>query len=458
MRPPCQDGVLVSEGMLYWGPWMCGCQLSLYGHICLTPADGSLPAADEQSALLVESAGSKDVAPLAVNSGDWLAYRHDSARSSTTEVAAAAGYQKKWSASVSAHALPTAPIIAANRVFLADRTGMVRSLSDKGKTLWATAVGGAVFFAPTLADGRLYVGAADGRVYALEAVTGRILWSAQIAPTSRWMPVYGKLMSTWPVAGGVAVKDGILYAAAGIAHYDGTYVVALDAVTGSEKWRNDSSGQLSADVDCGISLQGNLSIKGNELQFAGGGGFRVARYDLATGKCLNIPRGQVTSQFATAFYAYFPDYDKYSSLVRNFPNGRTLNYQARYDGVRFTPLAMLSPDTVTRKRGPGATDRAPGVKTDRARPARPQRIAVWQHKPGPRYTSLVLAGDTLVAAGHAPTDASRASLSVISVEDGKVRWLDSLPAVAVKNGIAIDHRKHMVVTLENGQIVYYTPN
>ena len=37
MRPPCQDGVIVAGGHLYWGPWMCGCQLSLYGNIALPP-------------------------------------------------------------------------------------------------------------------------------------------------------------------------------------------------------------------------------------------------------------------------------------------------------------------------------------------------------------------------------------------------------------------------------------
>jgi len=38
MRPPCQDGVIISDGLLLWGPWMCGCQLSVYGHIALAPA------------------------------------------------------------------------------------------------------------------------------------------------------------------------------------------------------------------------------------------------------------------------------------------------------------------------------------------------------------------------------------------------------------------------------------
>ena len=34
-------------------------------------------------------------------------------------------------------------------------------------------------------------------------------------------------VSSWPVAGGTAERDGTLYAAGGIAHYDGTYVVEV---------------------------------------------------------------------------------------------------------------------------------------------------------------------------------------------------------------------------------------
>ncbi len=35
MRPACQDGVVVAHGQLYWGPWMCDCNLSLVGVISL---------------------------------------------------------------------------------------------------------------------------------------------------------------------------------------------------------------------------------------------------------------------------------------------------------------------------------------------------------------------------------------------------------------------------------------
>jgi outer membrane protein assembly factor BamB len=93
---------------------------------------------------------------------------------------------------------------------------------------------------------------------------------------------YGKLHSTWPVAGGVVVDDGVLYAAAGIANYDGTHVYALDAITGKVKWYNDSSGALSAAQE-GVSLQGELSLRDGALCFPGGTMCRTARYDLKTG-------------------------------------------------------------------------------------------------------------------------------------------------------------------------------
>jgi len=89
-----------------------------------------------------------------------------------------------------------------------------------------------VRFPPTIWKGRALVGSGDGWVYAFEAQTGRLLWRFRAAPAERKIPVYGSLLSTWPVASGVLVEDGIAYVAAGIVNYDGTYVYALDAATG----------------------------------------------------------------------------------------------------------------------------------------------------------------------------------------------------------------------------------
>ena len=35
MRPDCHDGIIAANGLVYWGPWMCDCSLSLVGNIAL---------------------------------------------------------------------------------------------------------------------------------------------------------------------------------------------------------------------------------------------------------------------------------------------------------------------------------------------------------------------------------------------------------------------------------------
>ena len=139
-----------------------------------------------------------------------------------------------------------APVAAGGLVFVADRTGVVQAFNDTGKPVWKAYTSGAVYYPPAVAHDRVFVGSADGRVYAYEAATGRFLWSYRVAPQERRIPVFGKLISRWPVAGGVVVEGDTVYAAAGITHYDGTYVVALDALTGKLKAENSTSGVISA--------------------------------------------------------------------------------------------------------------------------------------------------------------------------------------------------------------------
>ena len=263
MRPPCIDGVVISDGHVYWGPWMCACPLSMYGHICLAPAGkfNRRPGVDRSR--------------LETGPGE--------ARS--------------------------AGKAAAGLVFQGDPSGAVRAVNAADRKLrWKAYTGGSIFFPPCVWQGRVYVGSADGWVYAFEAGTGKRLWRFRVAPVQRWIPVYGNLISTWPVAGGVVVQDGVVYAAAGIAHYDGTHVVALDAVTGKVKWYNDSSGEISAKVKNGISLQGKLYLEGGELRFGGGNVYGVARYALQTGKCLNPPSDTTRAGHRTFFRPYYGKY------------------------------------------------------------------------------------------------------------------------------------------------------
>lgn len=459
MRPPCQDGVLIANGHLYWGPWMCGCELSLYGNIGLGPAGADSPGGPDdiyEDALVVHSDGAV-IESLDIRPGDWTRYRGDDSRSDKTAVKLPARVTKAWTTDAGSGDLPTAPVTAGGLVFIADRTGVVRALDIDGKTVWKTYTAGPVYYPPAVSGGRLFVGSGDGRVHAFEARTGRPLWTFRVGPEDRLIPVFGKLISRWPVAGGVAVEGDTVYAAAGITHYDGTFVVALDAVTGKLKAHNSSSGTLSREVDSGISMQGNLTIVDGELRFLGGGVYETARYDLATLSCLNTPREEVTSQFRTAFYPYYPDYGKYVSLEHKRDDGSILCHDAAYEGSMFGNLALQEPLAPGMK--PIAKDEAGEFLRRRGRGA-PEPKNVWQDKTDRRFTSFIVSssGDQLLAAGHPDEKPGAAFLALTNIEDGSDAWLQRLPAVAVKGGTAIDHTGRIFVALENGELICFEPD
>lgn len=455
MRPPCQDGVIISNGMLYWGPWMCGCQLSLYGHIGLAPthapARSAAGAALYAEALQVNQTDT-DVTPLDSQPGDWTTYRADNRHSDQVQTPLPDRVKLQWSAEICASELPTAPVVAGGLVFIADRTGIVRALDRDGQTVWKSYTGGPIYYPPVVAHDRLYVGSADGRVYAWEARTGRPLWTFRVAPEDRRIPVFGKLISRWPVAGGVVADQGTVYAAAGIAHYDGTYVVALDAVTGQLKACNTQSGTLAPQVNGGISLQGDLTLVDGELHFLGGGVYETARYDLKTLACLNEPKAQVFSQYQTAFYPYYPTYGKYVSLRVDRGDGTMLTHEASYEGSAFRNLALTtaSPDEAT-PNGARAAQRRRGQGAGKAQ-------TLWQDQQDRRFTSFIVSRDRLLAAGHPDDNPAAAFLAAIQIREGSDAWVQPLPANAVKGGTAVDGEGRILVALENGQLLCFVPD
>lgn len=458
MRPPCQDGVLIANGHLYWGPWMCGCQLSLYGNIGLRPVgndDSGTPQPSneeiEQSSLV--HFGMVQIPRLNIDPDDWTAYRGGNDRSDTTDVSLGSEVSQAWSATVTSTDLPTAPVAAGGLVFVADRTGSVKAFDSKGQRLWEAFTAGPVYYPPSVAHDRVFVGSADGRVYAFAAGTGSLLWTFRVAPEDRWIRVYDKLVSRWPVAGGVVVEKDTVYAAAGITHYDGTIVVALDAVTGKLKARNADSGVLAPEVNGGVSMQGNLTIVDGELRFLGGGVYETARYNLETLECRNEPKVQVTSQYRTAFYPWYPGYGKYVSLEHRCEDGNTLCHDASYEGSLFGNLALETP------RPPGAK----GLVKDAARDFLRRRGRtgpknVWQDRADRRFTSFVVSGSTLLATGHADKSPDKPFLVAINIKDGSDIWRKELPADAVKGGTAVDSRGRILVSLENGQLLSFSPN
>jgi quinohemoprotein ethanol dehydrogenase len=129
---------------------------------------------------------------------------------------------------------------------------------------------------PIVFDGVMYTSGMAGRVYALDARTGRLIW--QFEPVVNGKVNRGACCDM--VNRGVAVRNGKVYVAA----FDGI-LYALDARNGSVIWQADTID----DKVRGYSVTGAPEIAGNVVVIGNGGAEYDARgyvtaYDLETGE------------------------------------------------------------------------------------------------------------------------------------------------------------------------------
>ena len=368
-----------------------------------------------EGALQLFGESPQQVQSLQADPNDWTRYRGDDSRDDLTRVEIPGEVSLAWSRNISTSDhrdnLVTAPVAAGGLVFTADRNGVIRAhAAASGKEAWKTYTDGAVFYPPVIVRDRLFVGCGDGKVYAFEAKTGRKLWTFRLGPEERLIPVFGKLVSSWPIAGGVVAdeKSGTVYAAGGLTHYDGTVVVGLDAATGSIKKSNTGSGVLSSEVNNGVSMQGNLRIVDGELQFLGGGVYEVARYDLETLACLNNPKVQINAQYRTAFYPWYPNYGKYVSLEYTTRDGTILNHDSNYEGLYFTPISLQEPGGARPHK-----DRAGEfirMQSRRRKDAPPPPKNRWKDEEKRRFTSFIVSETSQQFLGQATSMSWRTAL------------------------------------------------
>ena len=132
---------------------------------------------------------------------------------------------------------------------------------------------------PVVVDGVLYTSGNWGRVYAVDAATGRELWTYDPGVPGQ----YGRYACCDVVNRGVAVRGGRVY----VASLDG-YLHAIDARTGRRVWRVDTfPGRGEGDFHYFVT--GAPLVAGDEIVIGSGGSdFKGARgsvsaYDLGTG-------------------------------------------------------------------------------------------------------------------------------------------------------------------------------
>ena len=109
--------------------------------------------------------------------------------------------------------------------------------ATSGRVLWTFCTNGPIRYAPFYADDRLFFGSDDGSVYCLNADKGHLLWSRRIFQEDRRVPGNGRIISSWPIRTGCVVKNGVVFATAGLFPQQGTVAFALSIDQGEEVWR-----------------------------------------------------------------------------------------------------------------------------------------------------------------------------------------------------------------------------
>ncbi len=464
MRPPCHDGVTIANGLLYWWPFVCDCQLTIYGVTCLGSAgdfDFS-PQATEAQRLEKGTGDLRKIASLSESEVDWLTFRGDNTGSVTTEATIPDKSNLLWRFTPMTATRPTAPVTAGGLVFISGDNGILQAVnSATGMQQWKAYTGGAVRIPPTIWNDRAFVGSGDGWVYAFEALTGRLLWRFRAAPAERKIPVYGSLLSTWPAASGILVEDGTAYVSAGIVNYDGTYVYALDAETGKIKWQNNTSGHLDQQARTGVSVQGHQMLYAGKLYLASGTSVSPAVYNLTDGKCLNdpaplancvsrSPRGWELSLLGEQVVAC----------------GRPFYAHNVFDNTVFNRVFLASSGTRDIAWVSNQNNRKvvcfDGINRQslRQRMANPgNRFNIDWQKLGimdkPQWKYNCNESVSLAVCNNAVVVANRTEIVALDIKDGKVLWSQPVSSPPVPWGLAVERNGNVIVSLENGQVLCF---
>lgn len=185
------------------------------------------------------------------------------------------------------------PIIADGRLILGfNDTDQVSAFDlQTGQKLWTCFAEGPVRFPPVAWNERVYFSSDDGWLYCVKLEDGQIVWRFRGGPNNRQVLGNKRMTSAWPMRGGPVIRDGVVYCAAGIWPFMGTYIYAINAESGQVLWVNDETGSQyikqphSAPSFAGIAPQGALVATENVLLVPGGRSVPAA-FDRKSGKQL----------------------------------------------------------------------------------------------------------------------------------------------------------------------------
>jgi len=481
VRSGCLLGNLPCNGLLYVAPHPCGCYITakLTGFNALAPERAKTkPTGDDTRLKKGPAFGKLSNPPFDSAQGkqseDWPTYRHDARRSGATESKVSAKLTVAWRADIGT--TPGALVVAGGKVHaVAVDAHTVHALNAAdGKEAWSYTADARVDSPPTVYNGMAIFGSADGRVYCLRNSDGALVWRFDAAPGPRRVIALGQLASPWPVPGSVLIHEGKCWFAAGRSSYvdGGIHLYALDPATGKIARRKtiyspDPKTGMMTPEPSSHSMAGLL----NDIPAADGGSVFIRQMSVSSENGRGPKRVYSTGGYLDS--SWFNRTFWKSGRVQT-SGVMVVGRDAAY-GVEIYP--SRSRETVFKPGGKGYRLIRFSLKAP-ARPARnknqpkrrrrqPAANAVWQKHVPIRITAMVLAGDTLFAAGspdtvdpadpHGAWEGRRGGiLAAFATDDGRKLAEYKLASPPVWDGLAAANGRLYVATM-NGQVVAFGP-
>ncbi|NUQ66169.1 MAG: PQQ-binding-like beta-propeller repeat protein [Pirellulales bacterium] len=491
-------GWVPANGLIYVTPKHCVCWPMLRGYAAMAPegsrVEGQGSRADqrlERGPVYADNgpspppSGSRPSTLDSPLSTDWPCYRHDAWRSSSAPEALPKDLSVLWTASLGdwpegtvvqdwrenpfVHGPITAPVIAGGMAVVArpDAHEVVALDATTGQARWRFTADGRVDTPPTLYGGLCLFGSKSGSVYAIRADDGRVAWRFRAAPSEEQIVAYGQVESPWPVPGSVLVVEDVAYFAAGRQPLadGGILVYAVEPATGKVRWmkRLDTVPTTNFYGSSGLEYD-NFDLLHRENQSVA-----MSRW------LFDAQTGEMTCKALDAFAVL--NSDGFDAAVPRGCWTYAPRHQPRHGGDTVSQMRHLAVyrgnsvlGVLRDQRSLFRRDFAQGEKFNTAWPTgwatsenfRKKEGDVWQsdrlaagakwqspvldeRQPNEIIAALILAGDTLLAAG------SEGGLTAVSAADGKILGRRELPA-PLWDGMAAAGGK-LFVSTRDGKLV-----
>jgi len=529
IRGECLYGIMPANGLLYAPMHECACSadMKLNGlNAVAAPKARAGSKVDVKKHLLTKGpAFGKVASPGPANPADWPTFRHDAARSGVATCRAPGSLQKRWAVPLKGRL--TAPVVAGGTLYVAAvHQHTLYALDEKtGKEAWTFTADGRIDSPPTLYKGMVLFGSKDGCVYCLRASDGVLVWRFRAVSEDRRVMAWEQVESVWPVHGSILLRNGEAWFVAGRSSFldGGLQMYRLNPQTGDVLSHATFAGKaddgsvltgaeekrlvglpdvLSASDDCIFMRAGLFRLEGDQIRRKFLPPNKVIRYGVKP-----VPSKVPTevkphlfssygflddSWFHRSYWTYSPfcsGRHGYAGTGKGNPSGRILVCDARtvYGFGRLkkyynwtSPLEYRL-FAESKKSAPAAPKKAPaGPKGGKKKRGGPNK-ALWERNIPILARGLVLAGDTLYAAGppdvldetrpdirsQAPEvlqalneqEAALAGkrggiLMAVSKADGKVRRKLDIGSPPVFDGL-IAANGRLFLTLEDGTVVCF---